>query len=194
MDNHNYEQEIDLKDLMFAVFHKWRGIILVAVILGILLGGFKLGSGLINKGSGESVADTEETYAEDQDIYERTQALYELEIEDLKEKIKAQETYLTNSILMRISPYNKYTASAEVFVKTDVLDNTGGVYLLQSDPADGIIKAYEGIVKRADGLDRISGKSIDNQYIRELIGTNVDYEGNVPVSYTHLTLPTNSLV
>ena len=32
MDNHNYEQEIDLKDLMFAVFHKWRGIILVAVI------------------------------------------------------------------------------------------------------------------------------------------------------------------
>ena len=96
MDNHNYEQEIDLKDLMFAVFHKWRGIILVAVILGILLGGFKLGSGLINKGSGESVADTEETYAEDQDIYERTQALYELEIEDLKEKIKAQETYLTN--------------------------------------------------------------------------------------------------
>ena len=187
MDNHNYEQEIDLKDLMFAVFHKWRGIILVAVILGILLGGFKLGSGLINKGSGESVADTEETYAEDQDIYERTQALYELEIEDLKEKIKAQETYLTNSILMRISPYNKYTASAEVFVKTDVPDNTVGVYLLQSDPADGIIKAYEGIVKRADGLDRISGKSIDNQYIRELIGTNVDYEGNVltiSVAYT----------
>ena len=32
MENHNYEQEIDLKDLMFAVFHKWRGIILVAVI------------------------------------------------------------------------------------------------------------------------------------------------------------------
>ena len=123
MDNHNYEQEIDLKDLMFAVFHKWRGIILVAVILGILLGGYKLGAGLINKGSGENAEDTEVTYAEDQDIYERTQALYELEIEDLKEKIKAQETYLTNSILMRISPYNKYTASAEVFVKTDVPDN-----------------------------------------------------------------------
>ncbi len=187
MDNQNYEQEIDLKDLMFAVLHKWRGIILTAVILGVLLGGYKLGTGLMNKGTGESVQDTEETYAENQDIYERTQALYELEIEDLKEKVKAQETYLTNSILMRISPYNKYTASAEVFVKLNVLDNQGGVYLLQSDPADGIIKAYEGIVKRADGLDGIAGKKIDNQYIRELIKTNVDYEGNaltISVSYS----------
>lgn len=187
MDNQNYEQEIDLKDLMFAVLHKWRGIILTAVILGVLLGGYKLGTGLMNKGTGESVQDIEETYAENQDIYERTQALYELEIEDLKEKVKAQETYLTNSILMRISPYNKYTASAEVFVKLNVLDNQGGVYLLQSDPADGIIKAYEGIVKRADGLDGIAGKKIDNQYIRELIKTNVDYEGNaltISVSYS----------
>lgn len=178
MDNQNYEQEIDLKDLMFAVFHKWRGIILVAVILGVLLGGYKLGIGLMNKGTDESVQDTEETYAENQDIYERTRSLYELEIEDLKEKIKAQETYLTNSILMRISPYSKYTASAEVFVKTDVPDNKGGIQLLQSDSADGIIKAYEGIVKSADGLDGIAGNKTDNQYIRELIETDVDYEGN----------------
>lgn len=178
MDNQNYEQEIDLKDLMFAVFHKWRGIILAAVILGVLLGGYKLGIGLMHKETGESVQDTEETYAENQDIYERTRALYELEIEDLKEKIKAQETYLTNSVLMRISPYSKYTASAEVFVKTDVPDNQGRIQLLQSDSADGIIKAYEGLVKSADGLDGIAGSKTDNQYIRELIETDVDYEGN----------------
>lgn len=38
MDNNStyeqYEQEIDLKDLMFAVLHKWRPVILVAVVLG----------------------------------------------------------------------------------------------------------------------------------------------------------------
>lgn len=39
MDYNTDEQEIDLKDLMFAVFHKWRPVILVAVICGLLLGG-----------------------------------------------------------------------------------------------------------------------------------------------------------
>ena len=41
MDYNTEEQEIDLKDLMFAVFHKWRPLILVAVICGLLLGGVK---------------------------------------------------------------------------------------------------------------------------------------------------------
>ena len=45
MDNNStyeqYEQEIDLKDLMFAVLHKWRPVILVAVVLALVLGGAK---------------------------------------------------------------------------------------------------------------------------------------------------------
>ena len=41
MDYNTDGQEIDLKDLMFAVFHKWRPVILVAVICGLLLGGVK---------------------------------------------------------------------------------------------------------------------------------------------------------
>ena len=45
MDNNStyeqYEQEIDLKDLMFAVLHKWRPVILVAVVLAVVLGGAK---------------------------------------------------------------------------------------------------------------------------------------------------------
>ena len=41
--NNTYEQEIDLKDLMFAVLHKWKGILLVAIAFAILLGGGKGG-------------------------------------------------------------------------------------------------------------------------------------------------------
>ena len=39
MDYNTDEQEIDLKDLMFAVFHKWRPVILVAVFFGGLFCG-----------------------------------------------------------------------------------------------------------------------------------------------------------
>ena len=42
MDYNNvYEQEIDLKDLIFAVLHRWRMILAAAVVLALLLGGYK---------------------------------------------------------------------------------------------------------------------------------------------------------
>ena len=39
--SNTYEQEIDLKDLLFAMLYKWRLILVVALALGIVLGGFK---------------------------------------------------------------------------------------------------------------------------------------------------------
>lgn len=39
MDSYqNYEQEIDLEGLMFAVLRRWRPIILIAIIFALLLG------------------------------------------------------------------------------------------------------------------------------------------------------------
>lgn len=179
MDNQNYEQEIDLKDLMFAVFHKWRSIILTAVILGILLGGYKLGTGLMNREADGDIQTVQADFAEDVELFERTNKMYELEIELLKDRIEAQEDYFTNSVLMQISPYSKYVASADVFIKTDFPDRAGGTYVLMSDAADGILRAYEQVVKRVDGIGSVSGRVIEPQYIRELITTSVDYEGNV---------------
>ena len=40
-NNANEVVEIDLKDLMFAVLHKWRPVLAVAVIMAVLLGGAK---------------------------------------------------------------------------------------------------------------------------------------------------------
>lgn len=42
--NNGYEQEIDLKELMFSVLHRWRPMVLLAVILMVALGGYKAGS------------------------------------------------------------------------------------------------------------------------------------------------------
>lgn len=179
MDNQNYEQEIDLKDLMFAVFHKWRSIILTAVILGILLGGYKLGTGLMNREANGDIQTVQADFAEDVDLFERTNRMYELEIGLLKERVEAQEDYFTNSVLMQLNPYSKNVASAGVFIKTDLLDRMNGTYVLMSDDADGILKAYEQVIKRAEGIERISGTAIEPRYLMELITTSVDYAGNM---------------
>ena len=47
MDYENtYEQEIDLKELLFTLLYRWRPIVLAAVLLGLLLGGYKVVNGL----------------------------------------------------------------------------------------------------------------------------------------------------
>lgn len=70
MDNNStYEQEIDLKDLMFAVLHKWRPIILVAVVLAVLLGGFKAITTYKSQNDPEKVKEAEEKYQEDLEIF-----------------------------------------------------------------------------------------------------------------------------
>ena len=37
----SYEQEVNLKDLLFVILHKWRAIIAVSVVFAVLMGGAK---------------------------------------------------------------------------------------------------------------------------------------------------------
>lgn len=41
MYTEDYEQEIDLKDLLFVLLYRWRILLLAAVIGAALLGGYK---------------------------------------------------------------------------------------------------------------------------------------------------------
>ena len=179
MENEMYEQEIDLKDLMFAVLHSWRAIIITALACAVLLGGYGLAKSALSREEG-GAAEAEQAYTEDLALYEDTQLLYEYDIELLKEKIEAQEAYYTQSYLMQINPYDMAKASADIFIKADSEAAEGtAVYVPVSDPADSILKAYEVVVQNADGIEAVGTESLDAQYIRELIQTGLDYEGNV---------------
>ena len=179
MENQMYEQEIDLKDLMFAVLHRWRGIIAAAVVCAILLGGYGLAKSAMAQEDGGAV-EQEQSYVEDLQLYEDTQKLYEYDIELLKGKIEAQETYYTQSYLMQINPYDMAKASADVFVKTEPETGEGlNIYVPVSDPADSILKAYEAIAQNAEGIETVGGEVFDTRYVRELIQTGLDYSGNV---------------
>lgn len=178
MDNQSYEQEIDLKDLMFAVFHKWRGIILTAVIFGILLGGYKLGTGLNGKEDAEAAIQAQEDYNESLELYKATLRLYEMDLDTVRDQLESQEEYLANSVLMRLSPYHKNVASADIFIKAYPEENQGEGPILTVDPADSILRAYESLI-RSEALENIPGTDTEGIYLRELVSTDVDYQGNV---------------
>ena len=118
MDYNTDEQEIDLKDLMFAVFHKWRPLILVAVICGLLLGGIK-GIMTYKKQSDPKVRkEADLTYSADLELYEKNKDTYTREIENLRTDIENQQEYLDHSIWINMSPYDVCEARVDLYVST----------------------------------------------------------------------------
>ena len=170
MDSNNmYEQEIDLKDLMFAVLHKWKGILLLAVIFAVLLGGMKGLSAYKTQTDAGHIKEVQETYENDLKFYESSKDSYDREIENLVDNITKQEEYLENSILMNISPYDVCEAGADLFIKTDYQIMPGMVYQ-NADYTDTILQAYQSLLCSNSVLDDVAEKvGVDIQYLQELI-------------------------
>ena len=74
---YNYEQEIDLKDLMFAVLRKWRPIILIAIVFAVLLGGMKGAGALKQMKDSEYLAAKKQEYDNSMDQYAISKASLE---------------------------------------------------------------------------------------------------------------------
>lgn len=188
MDNNTYEKEIDLKDLMFAVFRRWRPIILYALTLAILLGGYKYGKELMNQRDEEFVLDLKEQYENDLEKYDQSKKGYEGDIERLTASITYQETYKENSILLKTDPYNKGMASVDIFVKMSESPQEKGLTVTTVDFADGVVKAYASAIQQGGFLvDLVDQKRIDLIYLKELIKVTVDYDSNmlnVSVTYS----------
>lgn len=177
MEN-TYEQEIDLKDMIFYALHKWRLVIAIAIVLAVLLGGYKLGKGIIEKQNETQIAEIQKQYDTDLKDYEQKKAGYERSIENLMANIAFEQNYQQNSVLQKLDPYNKWVATADVFIKMDeqVSENVA----LIVDPADSVLRAYESGADKGNNLIELSReKGIELNYLKELINVEADYGSNM---------------
>ena len=117
-NNSNEVVEIDLKDLMFAVLHKWRPVLAVAVIMAVLLGGAKGTMTYRKQNDPETAKEARVTYQNDLELYEKNKSTYEREMENLRTDIANQQEYLDHSIWINMSPYEVCEARADLFVST----------------------------------------------------------------------------
>lgn len=167
--NNTYEQEIDLKDLMFAVLHKWRSIIIVALVLAVILGGAKAAMTYQSQNDEEAILAAKEQYEEDLHAFERNKETMERELGNLQTDIENQQNYLEKSVLMNMSPYDIYEARADIFIKTDYEIMPGMVYQ-NVDYTDTILQTYQSVMTSVAFLSNIAESTgIDVQYLQELI-------------------------
>ena len=96
----NYEQEINLKDLLFSVLYKWRILLLAAVVGMMLMGGYKTLKVTENRTSTEA----DESYEEEFERFIEEKAAVDKTIKNLKASIDEQNRYITNAPLMQINP------------------------------------------------------------------------------------------
>ena len=86
----NYEQEINLKDLLFSVLYRWRILLFAAVAGMILIGGYKA-----LKVTGDKIAtETAEGYEEEFTRFMEERAAVEKTVRNLKASIDEQNYYI----------------------------------------------------------------------------------------------------
>lgn len=164
-----YEQEIDLKDLMFAVLRKWRGILIVAVIFAVILGGFKGVQTYRAQNDEEKLENQQKKYADDVKAFQKRKETLEREIKNLETDISNQQEYLENSILINMSPYDYCEARADLFIKTDYTIMPGMVYQ-NVDYTDTILLTYQSVMTSTSFLDHIANEmGIKVKYLKELV-------------------------
>ncbi len=157
MYTEDYEQEIDLKDLLFVLLYRWRILLLAAVVGAVLLGGYK---GLKGNSSQPEVIQNE-SYQEELEDYEKEKLAIETSIENLQNSMDEQNRYLAEAPLMQINPYKESISSADVLVEiADIRDRGLG----------SLLKAYEYSIGQGDYVQKTAQViGTEERYIRETI-------------------------
>ena len=117
--NYEYEEEIDLKQLLVYVLRRWRTMIVAAVVLGLLLGGAKAAKGFIDLQDPEKVEASVKEAELAQQNYDTAKAQLTNQMAEYNRQIDDYQKYQDNSLYMRIDPYAVYKESITYVVTTD---------------------------------------------------------------------------
>lgn len=165
MDMDRDEQVIFFKDLLFAVLYQWKKILAAALALAVLLGGFAA----LRNSDDEQDRLIEEKYQKDLEQYRVEKTALEQTIEDMEEKVRAQQAYMENSLLMGLDPYSFYEASMDLYIDTDYQINPGQSFQ-NPDHTEAVISAYEIMLGGEHMLSVLSKDTqIEQKYLKEII-------------------------
>lgn len=132
-----------------------------------------------------------EDYQRELDSYTTAKESGEREIENINNDIQMQQTYMDESVLMNMSPYDVCEATADLFIKTDYQIMPGMVYQ-NADYTDSILQAYQSALTSAALQENVAKiASLEPQYLKELVSVSRGSvaDGNVTNStgYTRFT-------
>ena len=159
MNTENYEQEIDLKDLLFYLLYRWRLLLVAAVAGAVILTGMKLVKSEVT--ATEPEQEIASDYQQELAAYESKKQMLEQTADSIQASMDAQNQYVMDSPYMKINPYEEYYGSADFLIET------------QGKSAEGemrnLIQAYKNTLVNGEYLNQFAkDQNLEVRYLREL--------------------------
>ena len=174
MDRKQDEQVIYLKDMLFSAMYKWKGILLLGVVLGLLLGGVKAAG----EWRGYQNSATNEAQKISVERYEAKKSSLEKQIEDLRKSVQNQQSYIKQSHLMKLDPYGFYEANLTVYVDTGYQIQPGMEYQ-DPDKTAAVISSYQVILTGEKAVRAMAdAMGTEPRYLLELVVIEAPEETN----------------
>ena len=176
--NETYEQEIDLKWLIYRVLRAWRKIVVQALIIGVLIGIGSFGLSMLERLDPEYIAAEELKFNRAHASWVAEGENLSAEIESLEDTKAKQVEYNQKSVLMQINPTKEYNASFQLYMDYDYKINPE-LSVQDVDLSDRILKAYATYMTNGEMYNYILGNltyELELHYLQEILTTDVDYD------------------
>ena len=179
--NETYEQEIDLKWLIYRVLRGWRPIVVWAIIIALVVGLGSFTLKFIKLQDPEYVAEEKLKFEREHAGWVATGENYEAQLANIIEAKEEQQEYNEKSVLMQIDPLRDFHASFELYVYYDYQIMPDMAYQ-NVDLSDRILKTYATYMTNGElqqyVIDNLSYE-IERRYLSEILSVSVDYGNNM---------------
>lgn len=132
-----YEKEISLTELLFFCLKKWRWIVAVMLVLGVLAGAYKYQATVQSNQAKREAQTLEKEDGEEKEaevISNPNIGYYNLAIQNLQQEMDGLKSYIDSSVIMKLDPYHLDTGTLSFYL------NTGNA---KEAVTNSLISAYE---------------------------------------------------
>lgn len=179
--NQDYEQEIDLKWILYRVLRAWRPIVVWAIIFGVVIGASSIGLWAIKCLNPEYLIAAETNFQRNHASWVATGENFKAQFSNIEEAKQEQIEYNEKSILMQIDPLREFHASFELYVNYDYQIMPNMAYQ-NIDLSNRILKAYATYMTNGELyqyiIDNVSYE-IERRFLGEILSVSVDYSNNM---------------
>jgi len=142
-------REIDLKDLLYRTFRRWRSVLIGAVIIALLAALSRVASGVILMLDEEKLAEVNEKYVIAVSDYEATGERLRTNIVNLRAQSENQQEYNNKSELMKIDPMNKWNGHLQLYVDSKYQIDPSLTYQ-NIDLTNRLVSAYSSYLRSGE--------------------------------------------
>lgn len=142
-------RHVSLVCLLKSAFKRWKIILIAGIIIGCLLGGYKIFSIHSKK---DAMTEEYNTYVSKMDAYKESLKEYRQTVKDLQTQINAKLSYFENSIKMNLDTQNVPMATADITISSSKNLTTEGLAAIKNSIYNEIVfgESVNTVAKKYD--------------------------------------------